>query len=82
MIKKIIENYGFVIESELAELAKEYPNLPLVIKWSASPRSIHLAKDVARVIKEKTNETEYAREVFLSATQLDTLKSALGLKFD
>jgi hypothetical protein len=81
VIKNLIENHGYVTNSDLVALAQEFPNLPLVIKWGCAPRSIHLAKDVAQVIKEKTNEIEYAREVFISANQLDSMKAALGMNF-
>ena len=81
ILNAIIENHGYVTSAELAELVKDYPNMPLVIKWGCSPRSVHPAHEVAAVIKNKMvlDKNEYAREVFLSASQLDTIRAALGL---
>ena len=83
IIKQLIENHGYVTSSDLIVLEKEFPNLQLVIKWGCSPRTIHPAKDVKKVIENamKVDSREYAREVFLSANQLDAMKAALGTSF-
>jgi hypothetical protein len=80
IIKRLIDNDGMVAEEEMLErLETECPSMPVVVKWACQTRSIHLAGNVRQVIRneEKNNLNEYAREIFISTNQLDTLRAAM-----
>ena len=79
ILKEIVSNHGYVTKNQLPELAQKHPSLPLVIKWSCAPRGIYEARDVEAKIKmvESRDKNEYAREVFISANQLDTIRKTL-----
>jgi hypothetical protein len=79
ILKEIVNNHGYVTSKQLVELARHNPDLPLVIKWAIAPRGVHPAREVVeRIAKaEKLDAREYAREVFLSANQLDTIREVI-----
>lgn len=74
-----MDNDGMIDRGILECLEKECPLMPVVVKWGCQPRSVHLAGNVRKVIQdeEKNNLNEYAREIFISANQLDTLRAAM-----
>lgn len=61
-------------EDELATLSKEFPTMPVVIKWAMSPRSLHTAVDAIKAIDDAGHACgDYPREVFLSCETMDNL---------
>lgn len=77
IIKQIIENFGYVTEDMLPVLAKDFPKCSVVIKWDRHPRSSHYAFDATNVIMDAARKKIHAREVFISAANLDKLKEVL-----
>ena len=52
-IKEIIHNqFGSIMSDQLGQLAREYSELPLAIKWAYAPRECHPASEIIRKIKE------------------------------
>jgi len=80
IIKTLITNGGYITKHDIAELAQDFPNLTVVVKWSLSPRSCHMVKDVAQVIESSEHDSgdNYACEVFVSAETLRRLCIALN----
>ena len=79
-LKQIIDHWGFVDSQQLPELAKHFPDTPLVIKWGAMPREQVVASKVAERIKEVEQwDQDYVREVFICSEQFRKLKEVFGL---
>ncbi len=80
VLKQIIDHWGFVDSQQLPELAKYFPDTPLVIKWGGMPREQVVASKVAERIKEVEQwDQDYVREVFICAKQMTKLKEVFGL---
>lgn len=80
VLKQIIDHWGFVDSQQLPELAKYFPDTPLVIKWGGMPREQVVASRVAERIKEVEQwDQDYVREVFICAKQMTKLKEVFGL---
>lgn len=80
LLKQIIDHWGFVDSQQLPELAKHFPDTPLVIKWGGMPREQVVASKVAERIQEVEQwDQDYVREVFLCAKQMDKLREVFGL---
>ena len=80
VLKQIIDHWGFVDSQQLPELAKYFPDTPLVIKWGGMPRQQVVASKVAERIKEVEQwDQDYVREVFICAKQMTKLKEVFGL---
>jgi len=79
IIKYLIDNDGMITQDIFQGLETQCPSMPVVVKWACQTRSVHLAGNVRQVIRneEKNNLNEYAREIFISANQLDTLRAAI-----
>lgn len=82
LLKSILENHGYVSETELPALAKEFPTLQLGIKFGCSRRIALPAREVANEIalRCKYDAMEYVREVFIPCEQYDFLCKAMGIK--
>ena len=80
VLKDIIDHWGFVDSEQLKELAKYFPQMPLVIKWGMRQREVCIACDIAQRIHEEEQLGDWAREVFLTAKNLGQLKEVLGIK--
>ena len=78
ILKSIIDNGGYITKHDVAELAKDFPNLSVIVKWESAPRSNHKISDVAEVIRCAEANGNYTREVFISANAIDRLRVALG----
>lgn len=74
ILKTIKENHGEIGEVDLINLAKEFPEMPVVIKWSRSPRSVHPANTVAGIIQDAEANGDFAREVFLSVQTMEAIQ--------
>lgn len=73
-IKEIIHNQlGSIKSDQLGQLAREYRELPLVIKWACAPRECHPASEIIRKIKEG-DPRDYVREVFILSAAYHKLK--------
>ena len=80
LLKQIIDHWGFVDSQQLPELAKYFPDTPLVIKWGGMPREQVVASKVAERIKEVEQwDQDYVREVFICSKQMTKLKEVFGL---
>jgi hypothetical protein len=80
ILKKIVDDHGYVTTADLPGLVKYHPELPLVIKWGCSQRTMHPARDVAEKIRfTEESGADYCREVFLSAIQLDSIREAMKI---
>lgn len=78
LLKDIIEHWGFVDSEQLKELCKDFPKMPLVIKWGMREREICQASDVAQRIHEEEQLGDWVREVFINAENLGKLREVLG----
>jgi len=78
LLKDIIEHWGFVDSEQLKELRKDFPKMPLVIKWGMREREICQASDVAQRIHEEEQLGDWVREVFINAENLGKLREVLG----
>lgn len=80
LLKEIIDHWGFVDSKQLPELAKHFPDTPLVIKWGGMPREQIAASKVAKRIEEVEQwDQDYVREVFICSEQFRKLKEVFGL---
>jgi len=59
-----------VDSEQLKELCKDFPKMPLVIKWGMREREICQASDVAQRIHEEEQLGDWVREVFINAENL------------
>ena len=76
----LCDHWGFVDSQQLPELAKHFPDTPLVIKWGGMPREQVAASKVARRIEEvEQSGKDYVREVFMCAKQMNNIKEVFGL---
>jgi hypothetical protein len=73
--KIIVEKHGNMDENALADLAEQFPNAQVVIKWGMRQREQISAKDA--IAKIKAEKVDYVREVFFSATDCDKLNQVL-----
>jgi len=78
LLKDIIQHWGFVDSEQLKELCKDFPKMPLVIKWGMREREICQASDVAQRIHEEEQLGDWVREVFINAENLGKLREVLG----
>jgi hypothetical protein len=78
-IKEILVNGGYVTSAHHAELASEFPNLTVCIKWGAAPRQLTTLGDLDNVINAGEARGDYAREVFIPVSVFDKLREAFGI---
>lgn len=82
ILKQVItKQWGFITAPQLAEVAKSFPQMPFVLRWSGKPREIKEAQHVATRIHhvEKILQEDFLRDVFIEAKQMDHLRQDLGL---
>jgi hypothetical protein len=77
----ILNNHGMMSEAELSQLATEFPNVFVGIKFGCSARCMVPAKDVNGTIRLRLaqDSEEYVREVFLPCSVYDSLRAALRM---
>lgn len=76
VIKQIMRSYGSMNEASLKQLAAEFPDAQVVIKWGMKQRErVPASEAITKIEKEKD---DYVREVFFSATDLESLQVILG----
>ena len=73
ILKDIISQHGYITSDQLGELTREYPSLPVVIKWARAWRQQVPASEVIQTMAEG-DEADYVREVFLSSKTYDYIK--------
>ena len=83
VLRKIIDQWGFLQEDDLLKLAKEFPCCKVCIKWGMMQREIIQAEDVVQRIENVMNDpvyydNDYVREVFITADDMKALKSVVG----
>jgi len=83
VLRKIIDQWGFLQEDDLKELAEQFPCARVCIKWGMMQRELIQAEDVAKRIENVMNDpvyydNDYVREVFITAEDLKALKSVVG----
>ena len=78
-IKEILVNGGYVTSAHHAELASEFPNLTVCIKWVATPRQLTTLGKLDSVIEAGEARGDYVREVFVPVSALDKAREAFGI---
>lgn len=78
MLRQIVDGGGYISDTDIQILNKEMPNVPVVIKWGSSPRSVLPIKDaVVAIDTYERDQTDYVREVFFSAGYCESINKAL-----
>ena len=78
-IKEILVNGGYVTSAHHAELASEFPNLTVCLKWGAAPRQLTTLNKLDSVMEAGEARGDYVREVFVPVSVLDKLREAFGI---
>lgn len=74
ILTKLIENNGYLLNSDLIELNKFESNFPVVVKFYSGPRRVMKASDVLELPSVTYKDI---KEVFVSAGNLDKLKDII-----
>ena len=81
LLKEIVAQWGNVNAEQCQELASNFPDTPLIIKWGYLPREACPASRVAhRIEAVERLQGDYCREVFIKADSFQKLKEVLGVK--
>jgi|TARA_R110002110_G_scaffold409709_1_gene632242 hypothetical protein len=79
VLRKIINNWGFLDKCDIRELAESLPLAKVCIKWGLMPREMLHVEDVLdRIDKVVKDDKDYVREIFFIADDLKLLKQVLG----
>lgn len=74
LIKEIVDAWGYINSNQLTTLAKDTPDLPVVIKWGGMPREqLGAAAAKARIAEVEAKDSDYCREVFIASKTLDEM---------
>lgn len=80
ILKTVLENAGYISESELEELAVDFPNLAVGIKFSCSPRVRTTVGQVRGIVDARMADgVDYVREVYIPVPEYDNLCGLLGV---
>jgi hypothetical protein len=79
-LKDILSHFGYITQSQLAELGEHFPHMKVVIKWGGLPRErVPVWQAIETIERVERENIDYCREVFISCTDLDNLRKAFHI---